>query len=270
MNRHSFSKLNGSFSNSSATTMARIVLFIQIALEIAFITIWVWRKQISVYFSQSNNDSHHIFPEKRRQRCRPQHLDLSIIRRQRNSLAEIIISTTSPCPFRTPRVEASSYNDPSVRVEATAETNTSLSPQFCEFAQELSNQLGPLPSHWSIRLSADKRIFFVNLHSGETTWCDPRLNTLGVIMSPSVPNLNVGRQGQNSGEAKCTSSSEESLETPSTTPIGPSITLASRARITRWVAEERSKVRARNARVVVLKSRSRMARMQKFTQPLAF
>jgi len=217
------------------------------------------------------SDSHSPSHRGERRKCRPQHLDLSSIRRQRNALADIILSATYPSPFKTPAVEASAYNDPSVRVEAQEPiTNSSpLSPQLSQFSRELEEQLGPLPSSWSIRLSADKRIFFVNHSSGETTWHDPRLNTSGVIMSPTTLVIPDGNECQETKAGRYSVPSRRSSAeiTAQGTPILP-LTQSARIRISHWVAEERFKIRARNAKVTVLKSRSRMARMQKYMQPL--
>jgi len=222
----------------------------------------------------SLDDSRESLHGSRRQRCRPQHLDLSSIRKHRNSLANIVISNASLPPFKTPSVEVSAYDDPSVRIECrpSAVTNSALSPQLHQFAQELERQLGPLPSSWSIRLSADNRIFFVNLQSGETTWCDPRLNTSGVIMSPvsvTIPNA-TSRYPKRSSYLHPSPDPAHSRENSPDGTWTPVLSLppSAKIRISHWVAEERSKIRARNARVSVLKCRSRMARMQRFTQPL--
>jgi len=276
MARLSFSRQDGLLSRSMASALAGSILYTQIALQIVFITIWLWFKQLSTTFEKAENlgDSRESFHGSRRQRCRPQHLDLLSIHKHRNSPADIVISNASPCPFKTPAVEVSAYDDPSVRIEArpSAVVNSTLSPQLHQFAQDLERQLGPLPSSWSIRLSTDSRIFFVNLQSGETTWCDPRLNTLGVIMSPvsATPPDDASRNLKrppylhtSPHPPHCRENSLEEIRTP-ILPHPPS----AKIRIAHWVAEERSKIRARNARVNVLKCRSRMARMQRFTQPL--
>jgi len=161
----------------------------------------------------------------------------------------IIIESCSP--LATPATGAIRKNDPFLRV--VRQTSTSpLSPQFTKLAKSLESQIGPLPYSWSMRLSSDKRIYFVNIQTGETTWNDPRLTSAGVAPTPAPM-----------------SSTFQYRDPEELTPISPRPAHV-KTRISQWVDEERSKVRARNAKLVTLKTRARMAKMQKHMQPLAF
>jgi hypothetical protein len=135
-------------------------------------------------------------------------------------------------------------------------TDSPLSPQFNGFANGLEMQLGPLPNSWSIRLSSDKRVYFLNTQTGQTTWQDPRLSAA----SPMITTV----MDVDESEGCC--SLEERLDLMSIS-TGSHHSLL---RVSQWVAEERSEVRARNAKMLTLRSRARMARMQKHMQPLQF
>jgi E3 ubiquitin-protein ligase NEDD4 len=64
-----------------------------------------------------------------------------------------------------------------IRVMGTNGQSTSLQPQTI-------SQLGPLPSGWEMRLTATRRVYFVNHNTGAITWDDPRLPS---SLDPSVP-----------------------------------------------------------------------------------
>lgn len=189
--------------------------------------------------------------KEQRRRHRPRQLDLSSCQLRRSSIQLLLSDACSP--FRTPAVAQARRDDPFLRIIRPDETSSVDAPQLSKLVQSLEAQIGPLPQPWAIRLSSDRRLYFVNSQSGETTWVDPRLSSAGVASSPT-PTMDVTFRYRDPSEL---------------TPISPRSTPI-RVRMSQWIDEERSKVRARNAKINVLRSRVRMAKIQRYTQPLAF
>jgi len=50
-----------------------------------------------------------------------------------------------------------------------------LSGQTPQMQAQITNQLGPLPSGWEMRLTSQARVYFVDHNTKTTTWDDPRL-----------------------------------------------------------------------------------------------
>jgi len=231
---------------------------IRIVAETALLSIWFTFTQVQSYLSRGTRSESQPGQSPRR-KARPQRLDLSVCRR--DSIRRYIISPHVCSLFncKTPIMGISYKDDPFLTVIPPSNNKEEpLSPQLADLSKTLEAQLGPLPGFWSIKLSTDKRVYFINSQSGETRWQDPRLagDTQVETRPPqdsdsadNVPILNIGR---------CESASTPILlYSPST-----------RIRISTWVDEERSKVRARNAKLRTLRSRARMAKMQKYMQPL--
>jgi len=244
---------------SIADKFASTLYSIRIVVETALLSIWFTFTQIQSYLSRRTRSEPQLAGLQLRRKARPQQLDLSVCRR--DSVRRYMISPHVCSPFncKTPITGISYKDDPFLTVIPPPNNKEEpLSPQLADLSKTLEAQLGPLPDFWSMKLSTDKRIYFINTQSGETRWQDPRLagDTKVETRPPpdydsadNVPILNTGRS--------------ESAFTP-IPPYSPS----ARIRISTWVEEERSKVRARNAKLRTLRSRVRMAKMQKYMQPL--
>lgn len=264
MDSHSFNKLNAAALGTLTSILAALVLWTQIALQLAFLTTGLLFKRIAScirYSDKSRQDSRSRPQFGGRRKPRPRSLQLYNGHRPIVTCMQGVI----PVQFATPAAGGTFYDDPSIIVSRSAANSLSpLSPQFATLARTLEEQLGPLPNQWSMHLSSDKRIFFVHDESGEATWRDPRLYGLGV--SPGVPNMEAdsSRPHPSVSPAACRIIREAGEEALPMTPI-PLLSQLQSNRISHWVDE----MRARNAKLKVLRSRARMAKMQRHMQPLA-
>ncbi|KAJ2555353.1 hypothetical protein GGH95_005450, partial [Coemansia sp. RSA 1836] len=65
------------------------------------------------------------------------------------------------------------WDDP--RVRSTQAPNTNRAAAVAGIAGQTASRLGPLPSGWEMRLTAQGRVYFVDHNTKTTTWDDPRL-----------------------------------------------------------------------------------------------
>jgi len=225
-----------------------VVVGERVALGFFILTIPLWSSG-----NEHKTNTHSTIPADdaphpaRKHRPRPSLLDLTVIRTTASRLNAI--ACQSPI-FQTPAAGHTFYEDRSIThrlKHAPSPTATPISvrqEQLAAMSLSLESQLGPLPAGWILRLSSDKRVFFVHLPTGATSWKDPRLAS-----------LDAEHQGKD--EAECLAS-----------PPPRSLPMHERVRINTWIEDEYRRVRARDARIDTLRGRARMARLQRRIQPL--
>jgi len=248
-----------------ASILAAPVFWAQIALELAFLAIWFLFERVTSCALCKNRSGLTSYGRSRfrgRRKPRPQPLNLSYDSQRRESKP-----ATVPLQFTTPAAGRTFYDDPSLTiVKPGVSSQSPLSPQFATLSCALEDQLGPLPKQWTMHLSSDRRVFFVHSESGEATWLDPRLGDC--ILSPMPRSADFKVQTRCCAPAALTQKARSDVNSPVGTPI-PGLSPVQRARIWRWVQDVRAKERARSTRLLTLRSRARMAKMQKYMQPFA-